>query len=98
MGDLTCCINVNNKNYSHSISILAQNNKAPNIWIEADSFAKSFYATILADLGQISTDHKLANATALEYFSTNLTTTVDGQSSALTEAWQKTNPATQSYS
>ncbi|CZR51793.1 uncharacterized protein PAC_01670 [Phialocephala subalpina] len=49
-------------------------NSTPNIWLPADSLAKSFYSTILTDLGQTTaTPNILTNATALQNFSQNFT-------------------------
>ena len=53
-----------------NIAVLASINAAPNIWTTSDSLAKSFYSTIMTDLGQTSTrPNILLNATALQYFS-----------------------------
>lgn len=93
-----CCINQAGHNYDPTIANLAAHNETPNIWIAADSLAKAFYATVMADLGQKSSFNMLANLTALEYFSANLNNTIDGQNSAVMIAWHQTNPAMQSYS
>lgn len=92
-----CCINPAGHDFPISIGNLAQHNVGPNIWIEADGLAKSFYATILADLGQSSRDNMLENAALLEHFTSNLTGTIDGQNGWVEAAWLATNPATQSY-
>lgn len=56
-----------------NISFLSTNT-TPNVWLAADSLAKSFYSTILIDLGQTTaTPNILTNATALQYFSQNIT-------------------------
>ncbi|KAF3023600.1 hypothetical protein E8E14_012112 [Neopestalotiopsis sp. 37M] len=45
----------------------------PNVWIAADSLAKSAYSTIMADLGQTSSQPSIfADTTTLEYFSQNI--------------------------
>jgi hypothetical protein len=97
-GKTACCVNPAGHNYSITIGNLAAHNEAPNIWIEADSLAKSFYATIMADLGQNSSVNMLANETALEYFTATLTNTVGGQDSSVIQSWLATTPATQKYS
>jgi hypothetical protein len=81
-----------------TIADLAQKEASPNIWIELDSFAKSFYASILADLGQISESNMLLNTDALEYFTSNLTSKIDGQNGWVDEFWRSAEPANQSYS
>ena len=54
---------------STSISALASTDVSPNVWIAADSLAKSFYSTVMTDLGQTNTQSNiLLNATALQYF------------------------------
>ncbi len=59
---------------NHTVSDLASSNAAPNIWLASDSLAKSFYSTILTDLGQTSTvPNILLNATTLQYFTQNFT-------------------------
>lgn len=53
---------------------LASDDTHPNVWIASDSLAKSFYSAIMTNLGQISaTPNILTNATALQYFSKNIT-------------------------
>lgn len=57
----------------YSIGNLTSRNETPNIWIPADSLAKSFYSTILVDLGQIdASPNMLTNATALQFFSQDI--------------------------
>ena len=59
---------------STSISALASTDVSPNVWIAADSLAKSFYSTVMTDLGQTDTQSNiLLNATALQYFTRNFT-------------------------
>ena len=58
-----------------SVSNLASNNASPNVWLASDSLAKSFYSTIMTDLGQTTaTPNILLNETALQYFTQNFTT------------------------
>jgi len=60
--------------YRPSVSNLASNNASPNIWLASDSLAKSFYSTIMTDLGQTTaTPNILLNETALQYFTKNFT-------------------------
>ena len=57
---------------STSVSTLASTDFSPNVWIAADSLAKSFYSTIMTDLGQSDTQSNIIlNATALQYFTSN---------------------------
>ena len=60
--------------YKPSVSNLASNNASPNVWLASDSLAKSFYSTIMTDLGQTTaTPNILLNATVLQYFTQNFT-------------------------
>jgi hypothetical protein len=56
-----------------TISNLDFHETYPNIWVSADSLAKSFYSTIMTDLGQVSSTSSniLTNATTLQYFTSN---------------------------
>jgi hypothetical protein len=58
-----------------SISQLDRDQKYPNVWVIADSLAKSVYSTILTDLGQVSASsgkpNFLADADDLQYFTSN---------------------------
>ena len=57
-----------------SVSNLTSNNAPPNVWLASDSLAKSFYSTIMTDLGQTTaTPNILLNETALQYFTQNFT-------------------------
>lgn len=59
----------------HTVSELDQGRMYPDVWIIADSLAKSAYSTVLTDLGQIAAEpNLLTNADDLEYFSTNFST------------------------
>lgn len=62
-------------NYTASVSNLASNNASPNVWLASDSLAKSFYSTIMTDLGQTTAmPNILQNETALQYCTQNFTT------------------------
>lgn len=57
-----------------SIANLATNKCRPNIWLSTDGLAKSFYSTIMTDLGQTTTGPNiLLNETALDYYTRNFT-------------------------
>ena len=61
--------------YTASVSNLASNSASPNVWLASYSLAKSFYSTIMTDLGQTTTTPNiLLNETALQYFTQNFTT------------------------
>ncbi len=93
-----CCINPARHNFSGAIGSLAQHNLAPNIWIEVDSFAKSFYTTIMADLGQVSNDSILQNDTLLQHFTSNITSMIGPREQNGVETyWLLAGPARQSY-
>lgn len=93
-----CCINPAEYNRSKTIGGLAQEAAVPNIWLEADSFAKSFYATIMADLGQASNASLLQNATLLQHFTSNITTMGGYNASTSVETpWLQAGPARQTY-
>ena len=56
------------------LSILESIGALPNIWLAADRLAKSFYSTILTDLGQTTASPNiLLNETALRYYTQNFT-------------------------
>ena len=62
-------------NYTPSVSNLISNNAPPNVWLASDSLAKSFYSTIMTDLGQTTaTPNILLDENALQYFTQNFTT------------------------
>ncbi|KAK5226548.1 hypothetical protein LTR47_009005 [Exophiala xenobiotica] len=78
--------------FKQTVSSLASSDTSPNVWIASDSLAKSFYSTIMTDLGQISAaPNILTNATTLQYFTKNIT---DMQKSTLNAI---PGPATDSY-
>ncbi|KIY03723.1 uncharacterized protein Z520_00414 [Fonsecaea multimorphosa CBS 102226] len=57
-----------------TVSSLASTDTSPNVWIASDSLAKAFYSTIMTDLGQVTAvPNILTDATALQYFSRNIT-------------------------
>jgi hypothetical protein len=60
-------------NFSTTLNNLYYEKTYPNIWIQADSAAKSFQSTVLTDLGQKSSriPNILTNATALQFFTSN---------------------------
>lgn len=57
-----------------TVAKLDQDRVYPNVWIIADSLAKSTYSTILTDLGQAAEPNLLTNAEDLEYFTRNFST------------------------
>jgi hypothetical protein len=58
-----------------TVSKLDQSRVYPNVWIIADSLAKSAYSTVLTDLGQIAAEPNfLTNDDDLEYFSRSFST------------------------
>lgn len=58
---------------SLTISELESSRTPPNIWLAADMLAKSFYSTILTDLGQTTASPNiLLNETALQYYTQDL--------------------------
>ena len=60
--------------HTHTVSDLASSNASPNIWLASDSLVKSFYSTIMTDLGQTTmVPNILLNATALQHFTQNFT-------------------------
>jgi hypothetical protein len=92
-----CCIHPGSY-VARTIAALAQTKAHPDIWIELDSFAKSFYASILADLGQNSESNMLLNTDSLEYFTSNLTGNITGENRWVNDVWKATQPANGSYS
>ena len=65
--------------YSTTLSNLYYYDEYPDIWIQADSAAKSFYSTMLTDLGQTASSlpNILTNATTLQYFTSNFSLILD---------------------
>ncbi|CAG8959357.1 hypothetical protein HYFRA_00001255 [Hymenoscyphus fraxineus] len=66
-----CCLN--QANNPHNIGALHAQKVKPDVWIESDSFAKVFYSTIMADLGQVYTPNIVSNGALLTAFSKNIT-------------------------
>ncbi|KAA6408587.1 MAG: hypothetical protein FRX48_07669 [Lasallia pustulata] len=57
-----------------SISNLAAYKSRPNIWLSTDGLVKSFYSTIMTDLGQTAPGpNVLLNETALDFYTCNFT-------------------------
>ncbi|SLM36729.1 hypothetical protein LPUS_06386 [Lasallia pustulata] len=57
-----------------SISNLAAYKSRPNIWLSTDGLVKSFYSTIMTDLGQTAPGPNiLLNETALDFYTRNFT-------------------------
>ncbi|KAK3171713.1 hypothetical protein OEA41_003797 [Lepraria neglecta] len=57
-----------------SISDLAAQECRPNVWLSTDGLVKSFYSTIMTDLGQTAPGpNTLLNETALEFYTHNFT-------------------------
>lgn len=78
-------------NYSNSIGYLNAVKAGPNVWVLADSLAKSTHSTILTDLGQTSfTPNILADPDTLQHFTSNFS--VDSFRSHM-----KAGPAVQDY-
>lgn len=71
----SCVLNPpSNNKHAHTVSDLASKNASANIWLASESLAKSFYSTIITDLGQTTMVPKiLLNATALQHFTQNFT-------------------------
>ncbi|MCJ1389202.1 hypothetical protein MMC18_002057 [Xylographa bjoerkii] len=70
-------------------------NTWPNIWVQADAFAKVFYSAILADLGQVNGSNILSNPALLQNYTdfkniTNNATDVE-------TPWLQAGPARSSY-
>jgi len=79
-------------NETLSISNLAAIGTRPNIWLSSDGLAKSFYSTIMTDLGQIApTSNILLNETALDFYTRNFTDMFTHIANAIP------GPGTQSY-
>ena len=61
-------------NATDTISSLTTANRSPNIWIPTDSLAKSFWSTIMADLGDTAQTQVIVGDPALTtYFTANFT-------------------------
>lgn len=62
-----------------TIANLDRFNVYPNIWVNADSLAKSMYSSVMADLGQSDPPNIVLNATALQHFTANFNKNMDGE-------------------
>jgi hypothetical protein len=71
-----------------SLSNLNYYQAYPNIWIPADSVAKSFCSTILTDLGQVvfHSSNILTNATLLQHFTSNFSMILDPKNENIANA------------
>ncbi|KAF2803199.1 uncharacterized protein BDZ99DRAFT_512276 [Mytilinidion resinicola] len=79
-------------NWTNSVAYLDRISAKPNIWIQADSLAKSAYSTILTDLGQISsTPNILTDDDTLQYFTSNFSIAMVNKANA------EPGPATQDF-
>jgi hypothetical protein len=79
-------------NESSSVASLDSINAYPNIWIQADSLAKSTYSTVLTDLGQVSsTPNILTHGDTLQYFTSNFSIALQHTANS------RPGPATQDY-
>lgn len=90
LGEPRCCYLIGG---DPSINGLHNSGVRPDIWIEADSFAKVFYSTILADLGQNSMSNVVMNSTALTTFSQN----ISNMAGVVETKWLKAGPARTPY-
>jgi hypothetical protein len=89
-GASQCCIN--DLGIKKPIGVLHHERAWPDIWIEADWFAKVFYSVILADLGQATgPTNMLSNASSLALFSQNITRMSAG--GVMERDWLKAGPA-----
>lgn len=60
-------------NFTPSITNLTIFNTVPNIWLPTDAMAKSMYSAVMTDLGQTTGPIILLNATALQFYTVNMT-------------------------
>ncbi|CAG8977380.1 hypothetical protein HYALB_00007010 [Hymenoscyphus albidus] len=86
-----CCLNPANN--PHNIGALHAQKVKPDVWIESDSFAKVFYSTIMADLGQVYTPNIVSNGALLTAFSKNITV----MNNTVESNWLKAGPARVPY-
>ena len=107
--DVDCCFVVDNgsgdfsavypggNDFPTTLSNLSYHQAYTNIWIQADSAAKSFHSTILTDLGQVSSTYPniLTNATSLQHFTSNFSMITDPNLSNTANA--PPGPALQDY-
>lgn len=83
--------------FATSLSNLNYYQTYPNIWIPADSVVKSFYSTVLTDLGQVdsASPNILTNATTLQHFTANFSMILDPNEDNVANA--RPGPALQDY-
>jgi len=83
--------------FDTSLSNLSYHQTYPNIWIPADSVVKSFYSTILTDLGQVASasPNILTSATTLQHFTANFSMILDPNQDNIANAYP--GPALQDY-
>jgi hypothetical protein len=92
-GESRCCINIAHN--PDTLGGLHEKAVWPDIWIEADSFAKVFYSVILADFGQGTGPRNiLANASSLALFSGNISSSMKY---GVETDWLKAGPARVPY-
>lgn len=85
-------ISGNDSSAQQTIGNLDNQNYYPNIWIPADSLAKSAYSTILTDLGQVGhSPNILADASLLQHYTSNFTLALEHLANAYP------GPANQDY-
>ena len=67
----------------------------PNVWVQADAFAKVFYSAILADLGQVSGSNILSDPALLQNY-TNFGN-ITNNATQVETPWLQAGPARSSY-
>ena len=78
-----------------NLTTAVASNQWPNIWVQADAFAKVFYSAILADLGQGNGSNILSNPALLQNYTNfnNITNNATG----VETPWLQAGPARSSY-
>ena len=94
LGVPNCCINPGTAGLGSTLSEYVKNEAYPYIWVQADTFAKSFYSAVLADLGQNSTETFVSNSDLLQQY-TNFKDL--GNTTEVETPWLKAGPARKSY-
>ncbi len=94
LGAPECCMNPGSAKLGSTLSEYVKNEAYPYIWVQADTFAKSFYSTVLADLGQNSTETFVSNGNLLQQ-NTNFRNM--GNYTDVETTWLKAGPARKSY-
>lgn len=69
VGNITYWTGYDNSTHHTTLSDWARWGIAPNVWPQADNFAKAFYSSIMADLGNANTQNILTNSTLLQRYS-----------------------------